>query len=144
MIRFIEVAETLPIRSHVLREGRLSPEESRFDTDKLPGAFHLGFYEHDELACIASFHPQGFGAYAGAGYQLRGMATFEKYRGLGFGNRLLTFGIVYLKGQKVNYLWCNARKKALPFYLNVGFEVISEEFELPWIGPHFTLYLKIS
>jgi hypothetical protein len=72
------------------------------------------------------------------------MATIEKYRGRGFGNRLLTFSIVYLKGQNVNYLWCNARKKALPFYLSIGFEAISEEFELPMIGPHYSLYLKIS
>ena len=144
MIRFIKVEDLLPIRSHVLREGRLSPEESRFETDTLPGAFHLGFYEHNELACIASFHPQSFGSYPGTGYQLRGMATIEKYRGRGFGNRLLTFSIVYLKGQNVNYLWCNARKKALPFYLSIGFENVSAEFELPFIGPHYTLYLKIS
>jgi hypothetical protein len=39
-------------------------------------------------------------------------------------------------------LWCNARKKALAFYLSIGFENVSAEFELPFIGPHYTLYLK--
>jgi GNAT superfamily N-acetyltransferase len=72
------------------------------------------------------------------------MATIEKYRGKGFGNQLLNFAIVYLRGQKVNYLWCNARKKALQFYLNMGFEVISPEFELHGIGPHHVLYVKIQ
>jgi GNAT superfamily N-acetyltransferase len=71
------------------------------------------------------------------------MATVEAHRGKGFGNQLLNFAIVYLRGQKANYLWCNARKKALPFYLNMGFEIISAEFEVPGIGPHYVLYVKI-
>jgi hypothetical protein len=56
---------------------------------------------------------------------------------------VLNFGIVYLRGQKVDYLWCNARKRALPFYINMGFEVISDEFEVAGIGPHYVLYVKI-
>ncbi|MFI5139547.1 MAG: GNAT family N-acetyltransferase, partial [Sphingobacteriales bacterium] len=140
MIRFITVEETLPIRNTVLREGKLSLDECRFPTDELAGAFHLGYVQDGELAGIASFHPQQYGEFNGIGYQLRGMATVEKYRGKGFGNQLLNFGIVYLRGQKTNYIWCNARKKALPFYLNLGFEIISPEFEVPVIGPHYVLY----
>ena len=144
MIRFISADETLPIRNTVLREGKLSPDECRFPSDKLAGAFHLGYFETDELVCIASFHPQSYGEFNGTGYQLRGMATIEQYRGMGFGNQLLNFGIVYLRGQKANYLWCNARKNALPFYLNLGFEIISPEFEVPGIGSHYVLYVKIQ
>jgi len=143
MIKFITVADLLSIRSAVLRDGK-PLEECIFPTDDLPGAFHLGYYVGEELACIASFHPQGYGEYVGAGYQLRGMATTEKYRGKGFGNQLLNFGIVYLRGQKANYLWCNARKTAVQFYLNMGFEVISPEFEVPVIGPHYVMYVKIQ
>jgi GNAT superfamily N-acetyltransferase len=144
MIRFIKVEELLAIRNEVLREGKLPPEGCRFPTDNVEGAFHLGYYQDGELVCIASFHPQNYGDFGGTGYQLRGMAAIEKYRGRGFGSRLLNFGIVYLKGQRANYLWCNARKKALPFYLNIGFEVISPEFEVPVIGPHYVLYVKID
>ena len=144
MIRFISADETLPIRNTVLREGKLSPDECRFPSDKLAGAFHLGYFETDELVCIASFHAQSYGEFNGTGYQLRGMATIEQYRGMGFGNQLLNFGIVYLRGQKANYLWCNARKNALPFYLNLGFEIISPEFEVPGIGSHYVLYVKIQ
>ncbi|MDB5089713.1 MAG: family N-acetyltransferase [Mucilaginibacter sp.] len=143
MIKFIAVDELLDIRNEVLREGKLTPDECIFPSDSLPGAFHLGYYAGDELACIASFHPQGYGEFTGAGYQLRGMATVETYRGKGYGNQLLNFAIVYLRGQKANYLWCNARKKALQFYLNMGFEVISAEFEVPDIGAHYVLYVKI-
>lgn len=144
MIKFIEVEELLPLRNALLREGKLTNEQCRFQTDNLPGAFHLGYYISGKLVCIASFAPQGYGNFAGAGFQLRGMATVEKYRGKGIGNQLLNFGIVYLRGQKASYVWCNARKAALQFYLGLGFEIISGEFELPVIGPHYVMYLKIS
>jgi predicted GNAT family N-acyltransferase len=144
MIKFITVNELLAIRNEVLRKGKLSHDECIFPSDSLPGAFHLGYYIGHELACIASFHPQSYGEFAGTGYQLRGMATVATRRDKGFGNQLLNFAIVYLRGQKANYLWCNARKKAFPFYLNTGFEAISAEFEVPDIGPHYVLYVKIQ
>jgi ribosomal protein S18 acetylase RimI-like enzyme len=82
-------------------------------------------------------------SYEGKAYQLRGMATTEKYRGQGIGNQLVNFAIVYLRGQKANYVWCNARKAAVRFYKNLGFEIISNEFEVPSIGPHYVMYVKI-
>jgi len=144
MTSFITVNELLPLRNTLLREGKLTNEQCRFTTDSLLGAFHLGYHINNELVCIASFHPQNYGDFDGTGYQLRGMATVEEFRGRGIGNQVLNFGIVYLRGQKANYLWCNARKKALPFYLNMGFEIISDEFEQPGIGPHYVLYAKIN
>jgi len=143
MIKFIELEALLPIRNEVLREGKLTLKECVFPTDNLPGAFHLGFFKNDELACVASFHPQSYGKFTGPGYQLRGMATIEKYRGQGIGNQLLNFALVYLRGQKASYLWCNARVTALKFYTNLGFEIISPEFEVAGIGPHRVMYVKI-
>jgi predicted GNAT family N-acyltransferase len=144
MIRFIQVEDVLAIRNEVLREGRLTLDECRFPTDKIEGAFHLGYYDNDQLVCVVSFHPQNYGEYKGNAYQLRGMATIEQYRGKGIGNQLVNFAIVYLRGQKANYVWCNARVKAIRFYQNIGFEVISDEFEVPNVGPHHVLYLKIQ
>jgi GNAT superfamily N-acetyltransferase len=143
MIKFIEVDDLLAIRNDVLRQGRLTLDECRFPTDKIEGAFHLGYYKDEELACIVSFHPQSYGEFGGTGYQLRGMATIEKYRGKGFGNQLVNFALTYLRGRAVNYVWCNARKIAVSFYLNNGFEVVSPEFEVPGIGPHYVMYVKI-
>ncbi|MDF2431907.1 MAG: hypothetical protein JWP44_1538 [Mucilaginibacter sp.] len=144
MIKFIAVDDLLSIRNVVLRGGKIVLEQCRFPTDQLSGAFHLGYYANGHLVCIASFHPQSYGDFAGTGYQLRGMATIEKYRGMGIGNQLLNFAIVYLRGQKANYLWCNARKKASQFYLNIGFEIISAEFEVQDIGLHYVMYVKIQ
>jgi GNAT superfamily N-acetyltransferase len=144
MIRFIPVEDLLAIRNEVLRGGELTLDECRFPGDEAEGSFHLGHFDQDKLVSIATFHPQNYGDFKGKAYQLRGMATLENYRGKGFGNQLINFATVYLRGQKANYIWCNARKKALRFYQDVGFEIISNEFEVPVIGPHYVLYLKIQ
>ena len=144
MMRFITPDDALTIRNDVLRDGKLTLDECRFPTDTIQGAFHLGYYANAELATVASFFPQNYNGYAGLGYQLRGMATTEKFRGQGLGTRLVNFAIVYLQGQKANYVWCNARKVALKFYRDCGFEVISGEFDVPGIGPHYVMYLKIK
>ncbi|HEY9534758.1 MAG TPA: GNAT family N-acetyltransferase [Mucilaginibacter sp.] len=144
MIKFISVEELLPLRNTVLRDGKLTLNECRFPTDKLDGNFHLGYFIKGELASIASFHPQSYGQYKGDGYQIRGMATSEKYRGQGIGTKLLNFGLVYLREQRVVYAWCNARKKALKFYQDIGFDIVSTEFDIPGIGPHHAMYAKIQ
>lgn len=144
MIRFIQADDVLAIRNEVLREGRLSPDQCRFPNDNASESFHLGYFDNERLVCIASFHPQNYKEFPGRAYQLRGMATLEGHRGKGIGNQLVNFAIVYMRGVKVNYVWCNARKEATPFYSNLGFEIISPEFEVAGIGPHFVLYLKIQ
>jgi predicted GNAT family N-acyltransferase len=144
MIKFITADDVLPIRNEVLREGKLTLDECRWENDDAKDTFHLGYFKDDELACIASFHPVPYNGFEGKAYQLRGMATLNKYQGKGFGNMLVNFAITYLRGQKVNYLWCNARKKAVPFYSGVGFEIISAEFELHGVGPHYVMYVKIQ
>lgn len=144
MIKFVAVEEILAVRNEVLREGKLKLDECRFPSDLNEGAFHLGNFEEEKLVSIASFHPQTVEPYNGVGYQLRGMATVPGSQGKGYGNQLLNFAIVYLRGQQVNYLWCNARKKALNFYASIGFEIISDEFDVPGIGPHHVMYLKIK
>lgn len=143
MIKFVSAEEILPVRNQVLRNGKLSLNECRFPSDGKPNAFHLGNFEEDVLVSIGSFHPQNVENYAGLGYQLRGMATLPGFQGKGKGNQLLNFAIVYLRGQQANYLWCNARKVAVNFYKSIGFEIISDEFDVPGIGPHYVMYLKI-
>ena len=142
MIKFIDTTQTLLLRSEVLRDNRPF-EECYFDGDDDGGTFHLGDFRMQQLICIASFHKRAHSGFSGTGYHLRGMATHPDFRNMGAGNQLLNFGIVYLRGLKANYIWCNARKVAYRFYLNIGFEFISEEFIIEEIGPHRQMYLKI-
>ena len=143
MIKFITTDHTLNLRSSELRSG-IDPELCRFEMDNDPGSFHVGYLSDLKLVSIASFHHQHRDGFEGKGFQLRGMATHPDCQGKGIGNQLLNFSIVYLRGQKANYVWCNARKIAYRFYLGIGFEFISEEFELEKIGSHRTMYLKIN
>lgn len=143
MIKFISSEDTLAIRSPVLREGA-DPQLCIFDGDEDEFSFHLGYFIEDELVCVASFHQRERDGFSGLAYQLRGMATVFAHQGKGIGNQLVNFSIVYLRGQKANYIWCNARKAAFAFYSGLGFEFISEEFDIPKIGPHRSMYLKIQ
>jgi predicted GNAT family N-acyltransferase len=144
MIKFISDSDVLPLRNEVLREGRLTLPECRFATDALPGSFHVGGFEQEQLVCIASFHIQSYGNEPGIGYQLRGMATSSKYQGTGVGSRLVRFAIADLKQKGAAYVWCNARKKAAKFYGRLGFVIVSDEFEVPGIGPHYAMYLDLK
>jgi hypothetical protein len=144
MIKFITTEQVLPLRNEILREGKLKPEECIFLNDAAADTFHLGYFEGDELVCVASFHKQPHEKFEGEAYQLRGMATAANYQGKGIGNRLVNFAIVYLRGKKINYLWCNAREKAFKFYQSLGFELVSDFFDIPGIGKHKVMYLKIQ
>lgn len=143
MVQFVAVEEILAVRNEVLREGKLILNECRFPTDLVKGAFHLGNFEGEKLITIASFHPQNVDGHIGKGYQLRGMATIPGFQGKGMGNKLVNFAITYLRGQEIDYVWCNARIAALNFYKGLGFEIISDEFDVPGIGPHHMMYVKI-
>ncbi|NEU08662.1 GNAT family N-acetyltransferase [Flavihumibacter sp. R14] len=142
MITFVGTDAVLPLRSRVLRDGKPF-QECVFPGDELETTFHLADIQNNEAVCVATFHLHAHPAFKGDAYQLRGMATAPESRGNGIGNQLLNFAIVYLRGLKTDYVWCNARKAAYSFYLGVGFEFISEEFEIAGIGPHRAMYLKI-
>ncbi|MBK0384322.1 GNAT family N-acetyltransferase [Pedobacter sp. SD-b] len=144
MIKFVEKEQVLFLRSEILRQGKRKPEECVFLNDDADDTFHLGYFERDNLVCVASFHKQSHSDFIGQAYQLRGMATATKHQGKGIGNKLVNFAIVYLRGKKINYLWCNAREKAFRFYQSLGFELVSDFFDIPGIGNHKVMYLKIQ
>jgi GNAT superfamily N-acetyltransferase len=132
----ISTEETLALRSRVLREGR-PLAECRFVQDDIPGTFHLGAICTDRLAGIATFCPVGLETVAGIGYQLRGMAVDGSAQRGGIGRLLLRAGEERLSVVgDVHYVWCNARLTAGSFYERNGFKFISEEFEIPDVGPH--------
>ena len=64
------------------------------------------------------------------------MATDAAVRGAGFGAALLAACIEHAAASGGGELWCNARLVAVEFYRRAGFEVVSEEFDIPGIGPH--------
>ncbi|TKC08201.1 GNAT family N-acetyltransferase [Pedobacter polaris] len=143
MVKFVPFEFTLGLRSKILRNG-LAPEECIFPTDQVEGAFHLAFYVGNEIATIASFFPNNYKENKELGYQLRGMATDTPFLEKGFGKQLIEFAIEYIRKTNARYIWCNARTPAIKFYQKLNFELVSEEFEIAGVGPHYEMILKLN
>lgn len=141
MIRFITAEDTLALRSLVLRNG-LDKDLCLFDHDSLPTTFHLGYFNaENKLVCILTCMKQKHGKLAKDAYRLRGMATHPEHRRNGYAAELLKAAMKHLSEQlHIEYLWFNARKVAYPFYEALGFEYMSDEFEIPEIGPHKEMF----
>lgn len=143
MVKFILPEEVLPLRSLVLRNGK-PYGECVFEGDTAYDTFHLGFVEDGEIRSIASLMRNDFFPDGGEGYQLRGMATHPDFGGRGYGAALINFAVEFLKEYNTDYLWCNARSTAASFYKKLGFISESPEFDIPGIGFHYEMRLKLK
>lgn len=142
-IKFCKIDEILPLRMSVLRPGR-PIAEGMFHGDDDKTTFHLGLFEEGKLITIASFYKENMNGIDGEGYRLRSMATQPEAQGKGYGKKILDYAIEELHKRNIDYLWCNARTKATGFYRHFGFAVVSEEFDIPTIGPHYEMLLDLK
>lgn len=72
------------------------------------------------------------------------MAALPSVRGRGTGTAILLALIAHARGEGASALWANVRTPALSLYRRAGFRVVSEEFELPEIGPHVVMRLELT
>ncbi len=150
MIRVIAAACTLPLRQSELRPGHPLPE-AVFAGDGDAETLHMGAFVGERLVGVASFYLRSLPtpaegpseAAASTCWQLRGMAVGAAHQGTGAGNALLGAGIERLRQAGGSLLWCNARVRALGFYLKAGFEICSAEFAIPEAGPHFVMARRL-
>jgi len=141
MVRFIQPNQTLPLRSLVLRNGM--PESDCVNVeDPDPSSFHLGYFtEEQELVCVLSCQLDKHGKLNGKTYRLRGMATHPDHLRKGYAKALVQAAETHLSTQlDVRYLWFNAREIAFPFYEALGYEFMSDLFDIPGIGPHKEMF----
>ena len=111
----------------------------------MEGAFHLGFWKKQQIVAVSSFFPVGLETYEGKGYRLRQMGVLPHHQGEGLGRKVLEKGLIHLQTElDTAYLWCNARRIAYPFYERLGMSYISEEFDVPNIGPHRRMIIQLS
>lgn len=143
MVKFILPEEVLPLRSLMLRNGKPF-EACIFEGDNSYDTFHLGYLADNRIRSVTTFMRNDFFPEDGEGYQLRGMATHPDFGGRGYGAALINFAIDYLKEYNTDYLWCNARSTAAPFYKKIGFISESPEFDIPGIGFHYEMRLKLK
>jgi predicted GNAT family N-acyltransferase len=136
VIRRVSTEDIRPLRHSVLRPGQAFLE-TRYPGDD--AGVHLGAFDGDRLVGIASLYEEDRVGGPAGGWRLRGMATEPDVRGAGFGAALLVGCIEEVGAAGGTEVWCNARMSAVGFYRRAGFEVISEEFDVPGIGPHVVM-----
>tara|TARA_E500000178_G_scaffold313483_1_gene330919 strand:+ start:2907 stop:3344 length:438 start_codon:yes stop_codon:yes gene_type:complete len=110
------------------------------DMDNHPDSFHLGAFCEDRLVSIGSFLKQENKLFNNQlQYRLRAMATDYNFRNIGSATKLIKKSFEILKKKKIEILWCDARLIAVDFYKKNGFNISSNIFEIPIIGPHYVM-----
>jgi predicted GNAT family N-acyltransferase len=141
-IKEIKANETIGIRKEVLRKNIDLP--AQFTGDHDVDTIHVGLYDNDVLACAVSFMHENYMESNKKQYQLRGMTTKEIFQGKGFGKKLLEKSVEILKSKNTKIIWCNARVKALGFYVKLGFKTVGNEFDIPPVGGHYVMIRHLS
>ncbi|HUR23707.1 MAG TPA: GNAT family N-acetyltransferase [Acidimicrobiales bacterium] len=136
LIRRVTAEDIRPLRHSVLRPGQA------FEDTIYPGdeeGVHMGAFDRDRLVGIASLYQEDRVGGRTGGWRLRGMATDPGVRGAGHGGALLARCVEAVAEAGGTELWCNARMAAVGFYRRAGFEVVSDEFDVPGIGGHVVM-----
>ena len=133
-----------PLRALVLRPG-LSPEQTAFDGDDAASTMHAAIERGGELAgaatvmlCPHPVHP------APGDWRIRGMATAPQWRGIGLGGELLAACLEHARAAGGRRVWCNARIGARTLYERGGMSVEGEAFEIPPIGTHLLMSVRLD
>lgn len=144
-VKFVDANVLRPLRHEVLRPG-LGYETTDFEGDREPTTLHAAVYDAGgEVIGIGSIlvrswkdEPQK------KAFQLRGMASSAKHRGSGAGKIALKALEDKAREEHASVIWCNARISAAGFYSNAGWKIVSPEFEIEGVGPHFTMLKNLT
>jgi len=108
-------------------------------TSEMARAYAVGCFARGKLIAVGFVGPEGgLGA-----WRVRGMATAPQARGKGAGTGVLDALLGHASARGASLVWCHARTAALSLYERAGFRKISEEFEIPEIGRHFVMELRM-
>lgn len=141
--KYISSAETKDLRHLVLRQGK--PRSScEMQGDELESTKHIGaFLDSRCIGVLSLFLAKTDKLVDSFQYQLRGMAVHPEYQRQNIGKKLVLYSEKELKKMNTEIIWCNARENAVRFYEKLDFKVISDQFEIPDIGPHYVMFKKL-
>lgn len=154
-VRRLSSDETIPLRHAVLRPDA-TPAECVFPGDDDVLTFHAGAELDDRVVSIASVYRESRPAAAagnapcaedhaaGTAWRVRGMATEPGLRRTGAGRAALEACILHAREQGASLVWCNARIEAVGFYERLGWIALGARFEIPTVGPHLVMELRLD
>jgi len=137
----VEIEADVPASAvHAIRHRNLRADQPfgsavYSDIDELASTMHWIVRLHGEAVGCATLLED---SKHGVGCRVRGMAVDEALRGQHIGVPLLR-ACMAEAAQRGTGIWCNARTTAVPFYARSGFRRTGDEFEMPDIGPHYSL-----
>ncbi|MFO7744928.1 MAG: GNAT family N-acetyltransferase [Psychroflexus sp.] len=142
--KYISSSETKDLRHLVLRQGK--PRNScDMQGDELKSTIHIGAFLNSRCVGVLSlFLSKTHKLPNLSQYQLRGMAVDPQYQRQNIGRELVLYSEGELNKKNVDVLWCNAREIAVGFYKKLNFEVISDQFQIADVGPHFVMAKKLT
>lgn len=108
----------------ILRQQVMYPDKD-IDFVKLPDdavGLHIGAFENGELVSAMSIFING------RDVQFRKLATRTDMQGRGYASALMKWLVDYAMDIKLDSLWCNARKDAVGFYKQFGYEETEKTF----------------
>jgi predicted GNAT family N-acyltransferase len=130
----------IDLRHTVLRAG-YPRASAHFDGDDLDTTLHVAAILGGTVVGCATYMRQNHGEEPA--YRLRGMATDPAWRGTGLGAKLLNLTDILMQSDPIRLRWCNARVPAIGFYLKQGWQVVSDEFDIPTAGPHHRMIRRL-
>ncbi len=133
----VSLAETRALRQAVLRPHQTVDEMA---ADEPAGSFAIGAFDGEALIAVGLVGADG----EPGAWRVRGMATAPHARGKGAGAAVLDALVTHAIANGATRVWCNARTPARSLYERAGLRAVSEEFEIPEIGPHFAMEWKIG
>ena len=142
-LKRITAQEARPHRQEISRKGQ-PPSALTYAKDDNLETMHFAIAEGDEILAVASLEYDPFPLNGESAWRMRGVGTYAKARGRGYGKMLTQASIDHALSQGAKYIWCNARVAAIPFYTASGFTQHGEKFEIPGAGSHYMIYREIA
>ena len=143
-VRPARVEDIFELRHAILRP-HLPRETAVYDVDSWPETRHFAAWDDGRVVGTVTIFPMALDERETNAWQLRGMAVADAARGLGVGRKLLAAVDEHLRrlAPPTPLLWCNARVTAIGFYQRCGWEVISDVYDVPTVGPHVKMIKRL-
>ena len=144
-IKELPAADIRKLRHEVLWSHKPSFEDCVIEPDYVETTFHMGALENHKVVGTSTFLIDINDKFdTTSQYRLRAMATSPSVRGKQVGRQIIEVSIEKLKNMSIDLLWCDARLEATGFYEKLGFKMKGELYNVPDIGPHKLMYLKLK